>query len=92
MIHWALGTAYIHKGMYDEGLAKLLKTSPPEDYAANADLAYGCAVSGNHTKAREILENLLKGSEGNPRDFDISRIYGGLGDKTQAFGWMRKAV
>jgi TolB-like protein len=92
MVHWALGSTYLHKGMYDQGMAEMLKTSPPGNYSNNPDLAYGYAVSGNAPKAHEFLAQMLEGSKGVPRAFDLSRIYTGLGDKDRAFEWLGRTI
>jgi TolB-like protein/Tfp pilus assembly protein PilF len=92
MVHWALGATYLHKGMHDQGLAEMLKTGPPADHMTNPAIAYAYAVSGNEAKARDILSEILEGSRGVPRAFDLSRIYTGLGDKDRAFEWLGKTI
>jgi Flp pilus assembly protein TadD len=54
-----LGMTYIQKGLYDRGLAELRKLGGPDPYAA-CSLAYGYAVSGDKTKAHQMLEEMLK--------------------------------
>jgi serine/threonine-protein kinase len=55
-------------------------------------LGYAYALAGRKAEAREILRQLKTGSGGPVRALPVARVYTGLGDREQAFLWLRKAV
>jgi eukaryotic-like serine/threonine-protein kinase len=94
-MHVGLGQAYIHKGMYEEGIAALRKASDLSggDALWSVYLAWGYAVSGNRSEAIKRLDEILKqASSGKPVwNVNIALVYAALGDRDQAFAWLEKA-
>jgi tetratricopeptide (TPR) repeat protein len=95
-----LGLAYSQMGaqkkskdMHDKAIAELqegLKRGKSHPNLAGL-LGYAYALAGQEVEARKMLEKL---KEPNPRygaAFAITRIYAALGEKDQAFEWLRKA-
>jgi TolB-like protein/Tfp pilus assembly protein PilF len=90
--HLMLGKIFFMQGKHDQGLAEF-RAAGRLGTQANSYLAYGYAVSGEITKARGILADLLERSQAEyVRAVHISRIYLGLGEKDNAFAWLQKAV
>jgi TolB-like protein/Flp pilus assembly protein TadD len=59
---------------------------------ATGQLGYAYALAGRKAEARAILHQLETGSGGTVRALPVARVYTGLGDREQAFSWLRKAV
>jgi len=88
------GKCYQQKGMFEEAIADFQKAR--KDFGNNPhgleDLGNAYALSGEKTKAMEVLENLLELSmQGYSLNYDIAFIYCGLGDKDKAFEYLEKA-
>ncbi len=93
--HAGLGLSCIHKGSYMRGIAELESAQEltPGLGRVRSNLGYAYAVSGNRTKALEILNELL--GHVSPNSFPaamIAEVYIGLGDKDRAFEWLHKAI
>jgi TolB-like protein/Tfp pilus assembly protein PilF len=91
----ALASAYFGKGMYDEGLRETLLAQQLQegDHVTTSQLGYGYAISGKTADARRLLTELIeKANLGAIPPIGVARIYIGLGDKDNAFQWLRKAV
>ena len=95
LAHWYRGLAYEQKGMYGDALRELgkaktlLKTTP----AVAANLGHLYAVSGNKSKAEQVIAHLQSESTRryvNP--YEIALIYVGLGRNEQAFEWLDTAL
>jgi tetratricopeptide (TPR) repeat protein len=88
-----LGLAYVKKDMFAEAIAGLQKAVDLSQSGSNrAMLGYAYAMSGQREKAQQVLDALNKLSkESYVSPFFIAAIYGGLGDKDQAFVWLQKA-
>ena len=90
-----LGLILEQKGRYPEAIAafqKAIKLFPGGSSIAEAELAHTYAVSGNREAAQKIiaeLQELTKNKYVSP--FPIAAIYAGLGEKDQAFAWLKKA-
>jgi serine/threonine protein kinase/tetratricopeptide (TPR) repeat protein len=89
-----LGTAYVEKGMVEEAIAELNKalnrghTHP----RVRGMLGYAYAAVGRRAEAKKVLEDLKGHSQGRfGFAFPIARIHAALGEKDQAFQWLRKA-
>jgi eukaryotic-like serine/threonine-protein kinase len=88
-MRWLLAQTYACKGMYKEALAECdtLGWRGP-------GVGYTCAISGRRDKTIAILEEARRQEERgeyvNP--WDIAAAYAGMGDKEQAFGWLRRAL
>lgn len=92
--HFALGLAYEQKGAYKEAIAELQKaiTASGGITVMTGALGHAYAVSGKRDKAQKVLDEskeLSKQRYVSP--YSIATIYVGLGEKDQAFEWLRKA-
>lgn len=88
-----IGGAYTQQGMYREAIADLQKAislSPgPEGLTL---LGYTHAVAGHRAEARKVLNGLKKLSQRRyVEPASIALIYTGLGEREQAFKWLRRA-
>lgn len=92
--HLNLGWTYVHKKMYEEGAAELLRTislSGPEPEALS-DLGYAYAASGHRSEAEKVLVELNRmTSQRYVPPVMMARIYVGLGDQTRALAWLEKS-
>jgi len=93
MTHHGLGLAYLETKQYAKALDELQIAMQQQngDPMVTGALAYGYAVSGNAPEARKMLGSMLHQSR-SISPLVISHIYIGLGDKDQAFEWLRKAI
>jgi serine/threonine-protein kinase len=89
-----IGQAYGQQGKYPEAITELLKT---RDLAggfaqATSELGYIYAVTGQRTKAQELLGQL---QEPTTREFIdpyyVAIVYVGLGQQDEAIAWLNKA-
>jgi tetratricopeptide (TPR) repeat protein len=92
-----LGLAYEQRQMYAEALRQFQKASEmPENYAPTmlrADIGHLYAVWGKRAEARQVLAELIVKSEHSyVSAYDVAVVYSGLGETTQAFIWLDKAV
>ena len=94
LAHWALGNVYVQKAMYEEAVSEYKKAIPlsgdsPDELAS---LGYAYALWGKKGEARAVIEELKERSK---RRYIsptiIAFIYGGLGEKDEAFAWLEKA-
>jgi tetratricopeptide (TPR) repeat protein len=93
LIHWQLGQAYLEKGMYREALLEFeeYKTLTHGHSVALGYLGNTLARSGEQSRALQIVEELKSLSKHKyVPSLSIARIYAGLSDKEQAFGWLEK--
>ncbi|MEW6210822.1 MAG: protein kinase [Acidobacteriota bacterium] len=88
-----LGLAYAKKEMFVEAIEELQKVEDLSPSGNNkARLGYAYALYGRREKAQQILNALRHPPNGiYVSPFLIATIYAGLGDKEQAFTWLRKA-
>ena len=89
-----INAAYIQKGMYANALAGMEK--PPQVERAGwywATLAYIYGRSGQHAKAQEALEQILKVNRQRQVDAEyLVQAYMGVGDYDQALTWLEWAA
>ena len=88
------GLAYGQQGKYPEAIAQLIKARDlPGGFApATSELGYVYAVSGQRTKAQELLRELQERAKREFIDpYYIAIIHVGLGDAEQTFVWLNKA-
>jgi TolB-like protein/Tfp pilus assembly protein PilF len=89
-----LGWAYEHKGQHGHAIASLRRavTNSQGSPFAVASLAHALARSGERTPARHLLAELLEQSEVRyVSAYDVALVHAGLGDRDQAFTWLRTA-
>jgi TolB-like protein/DNA-binding winged helix-turn-helix (wHTH) protein/Flp pilus assembly protein TadD len=88
------GMVYAEKGMYAEAIAELNKAAPSGVFVSNVIslLGYNYALWGKRDEAIKRLDELKELSKRrNVPARDIAIIYTGLGEKDQAFKWLRQA-
>jgi TolB-like protein/Flp pilus assembly protein TadD len=95
---WAdqiLGWAFLQREQLPEAIASFSNgvTNSSRGTQALASLAHAIAVAGHVEYAHELLEE-LKDRAGSVyvSPYDIAGIYAGLGDRENAFHWLRQAV
>ena len=91
--HAALGLAYVQKGNYEEAIREFKKAiNLSGNPAYSAELAHAYAVSGQKSKAREMIQVLISTSRRRYLSpYYIAAIYVGLGEAEQAVDWLEKA-
>jgi len=92
MAHWCLGQAYVGEHQYKLAVAEFEKaatlgTTP----LLTCDLGWAYAMAGDRAKANVILQSLMRKQSAYVPPYDIGIIYGALGQRDQAFHWLRKA-
>jgi tetratricopeptide (TPR) repeat protein len=88
-----MGLAYTQKGMHEKALEVLHKGMDGTNGHAwiRGQLGYAYAKAGQMAHARKALEELKRISKQYGCAFAIARIYAALGEKDQAFTWLRTA-
>ncbi len=91
-----LAADYALKGMSGEAVAqadRILSASPnTEDIQTLTFLGWVYGVSGQHEKARSLLDRVLNLRTKRYVDaYLIGEVYAGLGEKDKAFEWLNKA-
>ena len=85
-----MGQAYGQQGKYPEAIAQLVKARNLPN--GTSQLGYIYAVSGQRTKAQELLSELQERAKREFIDpYYIAIIYLGLGEQDRAFDWLNKA-
>jgi Flp pilus assembly protein TadD len=90
-----LGTAYLALGRHAEAVPVLRRAVEPAVRlsATLGILGYGLAKSGRRAEAERILEELLERQRrGYISPTSLAVLYAGVGDTTEAFTWLRRAV
>jgi len=91
--HIFLGLAYVRIGHLPEAIDEFkMAQAQSNNPLTSGFLGYGLAMAGKEHEARHILDELEQQALSNyvPPD-SLAVIYIGLGEKEQAFEWMRKA-
>ena len=96
MAHYRLGEALIQQGRHGEAIAALEKARVLSDGSPDltAAVAYAYGRAGRLQDARASLRTLLDLKNANARyisSYAIALVYTGLGDRDQAFAWLRRA-
>ncbi len=90
-----LASSYALKGMHGEAIAladKVLATLNPDDASSLQSLGCVYATSGQHEKARNVLNRMLDIRSKRYVDaFLIGEVCASLGEKEKAFEWLAKA-
>ncbi|HET6889955.1 MAG TPA: winged helix-turn-helix domain-containing protein [Pyrinomonadaceae bacterium] len=103
--HSVLGNAYLQRGQFDNAMAEyqkvleLSKGATPVETSMKAIIAHAYAKSGKRGKARKLLNELLAPSARSKETtlavglipHLVAEIYGALGQKDDAFGWLNRA-
>ena len=95
MARLRLGQAYVQKRMFPEAIAELREALALSGGSPNVmgALGHAYAVSGQRDEAMKVLGDLRVLSERRyVSPFAIALVYTGLGDKDQAFAWLRKSA
>ncbi len=90
-----LGDAYVQKRMFPEAIAELREALALSGGSPNVMGALGraYALSGQRDEAMKVLDDLRVLSERRyVSPFAIALVYTGLGEKDQAFAWLRKSA
>ncbi len=91
--HVLLGRAYEQKGAYSEAIAEFQNALRLSEGGSNelAALGHAYALAGKRDEAVKILDQLKERSQQTyVQPLWIAGIHIGLGDKDQAFEWLRK--
>ncbi len=93
--HNRLGWAYLGKGQHEEAIREFrnaVELSGSGDPDFLLDLGFAYAVLGNRREATKILATLkLQHQHGLVPSGSLGVLYGALGERNQAFGWLDKA-
>ncbi len=90
--HQLLGRAFLETQAYDKAIREFREAERLGDSWARSLLACVFAESGDHPRAKEILDDLVS-HPGEVFDsaYKIAEIYASLGETDQAFEWLEKA-
>jgi TolB-like protein/DNA-binding winged helix-turn-helix (wHTH) protein/Tfp pilus assembly protein PilF len=94
LAHFWMARAYAAKAMYPEAITEFQRslTLQPNNLLVQALLGNVYAVSGQRTKAEEILEKLKNPPPGTYVSPDyVAVVYVGLADKSRAMAWAERA-
>ena len=91
LAHNNLAMAYEQTAMYEEAIAEYKKTIPLGFPDGLAWLGHGLAVSGKRVEARKVLDELKRATPPTAGPWGMAALSTGLGDKDQAFAWLRQA-
>jgi TolB-like protein/DNA-binding winged helix-turn-helix (wHTH) protein/predicted negative regulator of RcsB-dependent stress response len=92
-VHLHLGEVYLKQGKNQEALAEMLKARPLVNRPRQvARIAYVYAAAGQRDEAIKILDE-TRGLTSERYDLGtyIASIYAALGNKEQAFAWLKRA-
>jgi TolB-like protein/Tfp pilus assembly protein PilF len=92
-VHVITGLVHEKMGNFPEAVGYFQKAATLEDVPpVTALVANACALSGQTSKAQQLLGELMAISKQRyVAPYYIARIYIGLGDKDKAFEWLEKA-
>jgi tetratricopeptide (TPR) repeat protein len=94
-VGFSLGDADLLKGRPAEAIEKFQPLTADEGtrlYALGM-LGYGYAIAGREAEAKKIIDKLRDvNSRADSTLYNISVIYGALGQMEQAFQWLEKAI
>ena len=89
-----LGLAYTQLGQHEKAVVELQKAVALSGGSSltTAELGYAYAKSGRQAEARQILAELTERSKREYiSPYFLATVHTGLGDKDQAFRWLKKA-
>ncbi len=86
-----LGDAYVQKGRFDEAVAVFRRLEKQNRTTAQQLLTFALSKSPRRADARKALPDLLAlAAKGQVSPYNLAMIYGALGEKDQAFAWLKK--
>jgi tetratricopeptide (TPR) repeat protein len=86
-----IAEVYLQMGKYKDAIESILPFAKKQDFVPT--LAYVYAISGEISKAQEILGIIIRDrGQQYYSAVQIAAVYVALGDKNQAFYWLGKAV
>jgi TolB-like protein/Tfp pilus assembly protein PilF len=94
LAHLWFGRPYLQKGMYTEAISELRKAVELSGGStiSLSTLGHAYASAGERDEAKKILVRLRERSRRQyVPSYWVALIYTGLGDKTKAFHWLRRA-
>jgi len=93
LAHSVLGRAYESSGALDKAIAEYeLARRLDEIPEVLMDLGRAYGLAGRKTEAEQVLRDLRKqGNSSYAAPFQLAMVYGGLGDRDQAFAQLEKA-
>lgn len=90
--HYYLGVAYEQKGEWAKAIAELERPGVVFE-SSLGNLGHVYAMSGRTAEARQMLQHLMAPSLGHyVTPYTIALLCAGLGEKDEAFVWLRKSV
>ena len=95
ILHQELGLVYMSRpATYQQGIAESeqARNLMEGDPWSTSQLGYAYALAGRTAEARDILRTLEAGSQDQVRALAVARVYTGLGDRSQAISWLKKAI
>ena len=91
-LHAVLGFSYAALGQYEDAIREIRAAIPDTTVTGVAVLGYVYALAGRDAEARSILRAIEeRASRTYVVPLDFSLIYAALGERDQAFRWLRKA-
>lgn len=96
MAYYRLGEGLLHQGRTNDAVAALEKARVLSDGSPDmiAAVAYAYGRVGRRREARDSLRRLLELKESKTRyvsSYALALVYTGLGDRDDAFAWLRRA-
>jgi DNA-binding winged helix-turn-helix (wHTH) protein/TolB-like protein/Flp pilus assembly protein TadD len=93
LAHWWLFMTYLQQKRFDEALTELKLNAPNADLTTVPMMGYLYALAGQTAQARAMLAKYVRPGERTAAPASaIATIYAALGEKDQAFVWLKKAV
>lgn len=94
--HYALGAVYEKTGRYSDAISEFRAANRDDGRSGDDSIiaAHSYAMAGNRAKAFGILRHWLPLVDRPPGNvyYGVAIVYAALGEKDQAFLWLRKAV
>ena len=95
MLHLRLGQVYIAKQMHQQAIEEMQKAVSDSGRSTEAltALAQAYAAAGMTGPMQQVIDELNRGAgEHYVSAYNVAKIYASLGDKTQTFAWLEKAI